>query len=156
MDKTLFIIKPNVVEDRNIGAVITALEEKGLIIKRMRLETLTRGRAEEFYDVHKGKPFFDELLDFMTSGPIVVMVLQHENCVEYVRQVIGNTDPAKAAEGTIRKRFARSLTKNAVHAADSDEHAIREIAFFFGYDEAMSGPTSPEGVMERQLTEKNR
>jgi nucleoside-diphosphate kinase len=136
MERTLLIIKPNVVEDRKIGAVISALEEKGLVIREMRMETLSRERAEQFYDIHRGKPFYQALIAFMTSGPVVPMVLEHENGVNYVREVIGNTDPQKAADNTIRKRFARSLTQNAVHASDSPENAVREIVFFFGEDAA--------------------
>lgn len=132
MEKTLLLIKPNVVEDGNIGRVIDMLERKGLTILAMKMETLTRERAEGFYEVHRGKPFYDRLVGFMTSGPIVEMVLEHDNCVEYVRSVIGATDPEKAAEGTIRRMYARSLTENAVHASDSNENAVREIAYIFG------------------------
>lgn len=131
MNQTLLLIKPNVVEHRNIGAVICALENNGLIIRRMHMETLTRERAERFYAVHKGKPFFENLVEFMTSGPMVALVLEHENAVEYVRSIIGNTDPSKAAEGTIRRRYGESLTRNAVHASDSPENARSEIACIF-------------------------
>ncbi|MHB9030378.1 MAG: nucleoside-diphosphate kinase [Candidatus Latescibacterota bacterium] len=136
MERTLLIIKPNVVEDRKIGAVISALEDKGLIIREMRMETLSRERTEQFYEIHRGKPFYEALISFMISGPVVPMALEHEDAVNYVRQVIGSTDPQKAAEDTIRKRFARSLTQNAVHASDTPENAAREIAFFFGHDAA--------------------
>ncbi len=132
MERTLLLIKPNVIEDRNIGAVIDALEKKGLAIVNMRMERFTRERAEGFYEVHRGKPFYEKLVSFMTSGPIVELILEHDNCVDYVREVIGATDPAKAAGGTIRKRFARSLTENAVHASDSPENAAKEIAYIFG------------------------
>lgn len=132
MEDTLLIIKPNVVEEHKIGAVISALEDKGLIIRRMRMVTLSRARAEEFYDVHQGKPFYERLVAFMTSGPIVAMILEHERGIEYVREVIGNTNPELAGEGTIRRRFGRNVTENAVHASDSREHAEHEIAFFFG------------------------
>jgi len=132
MERTLLLIKPNVVADKKIGAVIDALERKGLTIRDMKMERLTRERAEGFYRVHRGKPFFEKLVDFMTSGPIVELILEHEDCVRYVRGIIGDTDPAKAAEGTIRKMFARSLTENAVHASDSPENAEWEIAYMFG------------------------
>ena len=132
MEQTLLLIKPNVVKENKIGAVIEALEKKGLVIKNMKMETLTKECAEGFYDIHRGKPFFDKLVEFMSSGPIVEIILEQKNCVEYTREVIGNTDPEKAAEGTIRKRFARSLTENAVHASDSVENARKEIAFIFG------------------------
>jgi len=132
VERTLLLIKPNMVEKRSIGAVISVLEEKGLVIRDMKMETLSRKRAQGFYSVHRGKPFFHALVEFMTSGPIVEMVLEHENCIEYVRTVIGATDPSKAAEGTIRKRFGESVTRNSVHASDSRESAEREIAFLFG------------------------
>jgi len=132
MERTLLLIKPNVVEDKKIGAVIDILERKGLTIRDMKMERLTRERAEGFYGVHRGKPFFEKLVDFMTSGPIVELILEHEDCVRYVREIIGDTDPAKAAEGTIRRMFARSLTENAVHASDSPENAEWEIAYMFG------------------------
>ena len=131
MSQTLLLIKPNAVRKNRIGAVLAALEGRGLVIRKMKMFTFTRDHAEEFYAVHKGKPFFETLISFMTSGPIVAAVLEHENCVEYVRQVIGNTDSAKAADGTIRKLYGDSLTENAVHASDSDENAQREIAIAF-------------------------
>ena len=132
MEQTLLIIKPNAVEDRNIGHIITILEQKGLTIKNMKMETFTKERAEGFYEIHRGKPFFNRLIEFMTSGPVVLVVLEHENCVEYLREIIGATDPDKASEGTIRKLFARSLTENAVHASDSPENALKEISYIFG------------------------
>jgi nucleoside-diphosphate kinase len=132
MNQTLMLIKPNVVERRTIGAVISVLEENGLVIRKMQMETLTRERAEQFYAVHRGKPFFENLIEFMTSGPMVALLLEHENVVEYARNIIGNTDPAKAAEGTIRRLFGESLTRNAVHASDSPENAHLEISCIFG------------------------
>ena len=132
MEKTLLLIKPNVVRINKTGAVLGALEEKGLIIKKMLMLTLTKEHAEKFYAVHRGKPFFEKLVAFMTSGPIVAVVLEHENCVEYVRMVIGHTDPAQAAEGTIRRIYGHSVTENAVHASDSPENAEKEIALIFG------------------------
>ena len=131
MTQTLLLIKPNAVRKNKIGAILDELESKGLVIDNLKMLTFTREHAEEFYDVHKGKSFFENLISFMTSGPIVAAVLRHENCVGYVRQVIGNTDPAKAADGTIRKLYGDSLTENAVHASDSDENARREIAIVF-------------------------
>jgi nucleoside-diphosphate kinase len=131
MEQTLFIIKPDAIEDRHIGAIISILEEKGIVIKRMKMETLTKKRAEGLYNVHRGKPFFDKLVEFITSGPIIEMILEHKNCVEYVREINGATDPQKAANGTIRKLFARNLTENAVHASDSVENARKEISYIF-------------------------
>lgn len=134
MEETLLLIKPNVVERRKIGAVITALEDHDLIIKKMRMETFTRERAEGFYAVHRGKEFFENLVEFMTSNPIVALVLEHEHCVEYVRAIIGNTNPAKAEKGTVRNLYGESCTRNAVHASDSFEHAEWEIAYIFNED----------------------
>ena len=131
MEQTLLLIKPNVVEDHKIGKVISLLEEKGLLIKDIKMEVMTRERAEGFYDIHKGRPFFHPLVDFMTSGPIVEMVLEREDCVQYVRSVVGDTDPQKAAEGTIRRLYGRSITQNAVHASDSIENALKEIQYIF-------------------------
>ena len=126
------LIKPNVVENNSIGAVIAALEEGGIVIRMLRTERFTRERAEGFYEVYRGKPFFEKLIEFMTSGPMVAMVVEHENCVAYVRDFIGATDPAEAAPGTIRARFGDSLPRNAVHASDSPEKTEREIAYMFG------------------------
>lgn len=134
MSQTLLLIKPNVVRKNRIGVVLAALEEKGLVIEKMRMLTFTVDKAEEFYTVHLGKPFFERLIKFMTSGPIVAVILEHENCVEYVRRVIGNTDPEKAENGTIRELYGDSLTENAVHASDSDENARKEISIMFGTD----------------------
>ncbi|MFC1489915.1 nucleoside-diphosphate kinase [Candidatus Latescibacterota bacterium] len=131
MGQSLLIIKPNAVADNNIGAIISILEKKGLAIKNMKMDTFTKERAEGFYEIHRGKPFYEKLVAFMTSGPIVQLSLEHENCVEYVREIIGATDPANAAEGTIRKLYAKSLTENAVHASDSDENAEIEISYIF-------------------------
>ncbi len=132
MEETLFIIKPNVIENRHVGEILTILEEKGLVIKRMNMETFTKERAEEFYEIHRDKPFFKRLIEFMTSGPIIAMVLEHENCVEYIREIIGTTDPQKAEAGTIRRNFAHDITRNAVHASDSTENARKEISYIFG------------------------
>lgn len=137
MERTLLLIKPNAIEDNYIGAIISELEKSGLRILNMKMDRLTRERAANFYAVHRGKPFYERLLDFMTSGPIVEMVLEHPDAVAHTRAVIGNTDPAKAAPGTIRARFARSLTENAVHASDSPENAATEIKFMFGEEAAV-------------------
>ena len=131
MEKTLLIIKPDAYENRHIGEIISILEKKRLVIKDIKMETFTKERAESFYDVHRGKHFFDELIEFITSGPIIEIVLEHENCVEFVREIIGKTNPEKADEGTIRKLFASSITINAVHASDSVDNAKKEIAYIF-------------------------
>jgi len=131
MEKTLLLIKPDAYENHHIGEIISILEKKGLVIKDIKLETFTKERAEGFYDVHRGKHFFDKLIQFVTSGPIIEIVLEHENCVEYVREIIGKTDPEEAAEGTIRELFAQNITVNTVHASDSVDNAKKEIAYIF-------------------------
>jgi len=128
---TFTIIKPQAVADGYIGPILYRIHQGGFRISAMRMLWLTRGEAERFYEVHKERPFYGELVEFMTSGPILVAVLEKENAVEAYRKLIGNTDPAKAEEGTIRKEFATSITKNAVHGSDSDENAQIESAFFF-------------------------
>ncbi len=131
MEQTLFVIKPDAIEDKHVGAIISIIEKKGIVIKKIKMETLTKKRAEGLYDVHRGKPFFEKLVEFMTSGPVIEMILEHENCVEYTREIVGATDPQKAAEGTIRRLFARNLTENAIHASDSVENARKEIVYIF-------------------------
>jgi nucleoside-diphosphate kinase len=128
---TFTIIKPQAVVDGYIGPILNRIHEGGFRISAMRMLWLTRGEAERFYEVHKERPFYGELVEFMTSGPIVVAILKKENAVEAYRNLIGNTDPSKAEEGTIRKEFATSITKNAVHGSDSDENARIESSFFF-------------------------
>ena len=132
MEQTLLLIKPNVVKENKIGEVIAEIEKKGIVIKNIKMGKLTKERAEGFYNMHMGKPFFDNLIEFMTSGPIVEIVLEHENCIEYVRKIVGNTDPSKAGKGTIRNLFGRTVTQNSVHASDSLDSARREITFLFG------------------------
>jgi len=130
-DITFSIIKPNAVRTGKTGPILSMINEGGFEIAAMRLVKMTLQQAESFYDIHKGKPFFEDLVEFMTSGPVVVMILRHENAVNEFRKLIGATDPAKAEPGTIRKIFAISLQMNAVHGSDSDENAIREADFFF-------------------------
>jgi nucleoside-diphosphate kinase len=130
-DFTFSIIKPNAVRTGKTGPILAMINEGGFEIAAMRMVKLTLQQAESFYAVHKGKPFFDGLIEFMTSGPVVVMILRHENAVEQFRKLVGNTDPAKAEPGTIRKIFAVSVQMNAVHGSDSPENAIAETNFFF-------------------------
>lgn len=132
MSRTLLIIKPDAVERCLIGHVIDRLERARFRIVEMRMVRLSREEARRFYAVHEGKPFLDSLVAFMTSGPVVPMVLEKDKAVEDLRTLIGATDPAKAACGTIRNEMALGLEKNSVHASDSDENAAIEIAFFFG------------------------
>ncbi len=134
-DFTFAIIKPNSVRTGKAGPILSMINEAGFEISALRMVRMTRAQAEEFYDIHKGKSFFDGLVDFMISGPIIVMILKHANAVEEYRKLIGATDPAKAEPGTIRKLFAVSVQMNAVHGSDSNENAAREAGFFFsGFD----------------------
>jgi len=130
-DFTFSIIKPNAVRTGKTGPILAMINEGGFEIAAMRMVKMTLPQAESFYSVHKGKPFFEGLIEFMTSGPVVVMILRHENAVEQFRKLIGATDPAKAEPGTIRKTFAVSVQMNAVHGSDSVENAIVEANFFF-------------------------
>jgi len=128
---TFTMIKPCAVKNNFIGPILKMINEKGFRIKAMKMTHFTRERAEAFYGIHAGKPFFEGLVDFMSSGPIVAIILEKENAIDDFRELIGNTNPEKAAEGTIRKLFAESFTANAIHGADSDENALREGSFFF-------------------------
>jgi len=130
-DFTFSIIKPNAVRTGKTGPILAMINEGGFEISAMRMVKMTIPQAESFYSVHKGKPFFEGLIEFMTSGPVVVMILRHENAVDLFRKLIGSTDPAKAEPGTIRKNFAVSVQMNAVHGSDSVENAILEANFFF-------------------------
>lgn len=137
-DRTFTIIKPNAVAAGNAGKIIDAIIEGGFRIIALRLTYFSRNQAERFYAVHKGKPFFNELVDFMTSGPVYVGVVEHENAVAAFRRLIGATDPAKADEGTIRRRFGESLQRNAIHGSDSDENARIEWSQFFSDDDIIT------------------
>ena len=135
MEQTLGIIKPDAVGKKYVGKIISRIEEEGFFIKGMKLLQLTVDDAKAFYAVHKGKPFYDELVKFMVSGPVVVLLLERENAVLHWRKVMGATNPANAEEGTIRKQFASSIQNNAVHGSDSQENAKTEINFFFNFIE---------------------
>lgn len=130
-DFTFSIIKPNAVRTGKTGPILAMINEAGFEISAMRMIRLTLQQAESFYSVHKGKPFYEGLIEFMISGPVVVMILKHENAVEQYRKLMGATDPAKAEPGTIRKTYAVSVQMNAVHGSDSLENAITEANFFF-------------------------
>ena len=131
LERTLAIIKPDAMASRKAGAIIARIEEEGFVIRGLRQLHLTRAQAEGFYDVHRGRPFFDELCAFMSSGPVVVMWLEAESAIAKWRGVIGATDSAKAAAGTIRKLYGTNLGRNAVHGSDAPETAARETAYFF-------------------------
>jgi len=132
---TFTIIKPGAVTHEHIGDILQKISEAGFWIAAMKYTKLSQSQAAYFYNIHKGKPFFDGLVDFMTSGPIVVAILEKVNAVEDYRKLIGNTDPAKAEVGTIRKLFAESVQRNAVHGSDSDANARKEADFFFSKSE---------------------
>jgi nucleoside-diphosphate kinase len=132
VEKTLLIIKPDAVERRLVGHIIGRLEKAGFSFRNMKMLRLTAGRAREFYAVHKGKQFYDGLVEFMTSGTVIPILLEKENAVSDLRDLIGATDPAEAACGTLRQEIAIDVQKNSVHASDTAENAHREIAFFFG------------------------
>jgi nucleoside-diphosphate kinase len=128
---TFSIIKPNAIRTGKTGPILAMINEGGFEISAIKMVQLTIQQAEAFYEVHTGKPFFQELVEFMTSGPVVVMILKHDNAVEEFRKLIGATDPNKAEQGTVRRTFAVSVKMNAVHGSDSDENAVREANFFF-------------------------
>ncbi len=130
-DLTFAIIKPNAVRTGKSGPILAMINEAGFEISGMKMIMLNIPQAEEFYEIHKGNPFFEGLIDFMTSGPVIALILKRENAVEEFRKLIGNTDPEKAEPGTIRKLYAVSEKMNAVHGSDSDENAQREADFFF-------------------------
>ena len=131
IERTLSIIKPSAVGANHIGAILAKLEATGLKIIAAKMLRLTRDQAEGFYAIHRGKPFFDELVEFMTSGAVMVQVLEGEDAIQRNRDVMGATNPTKAASGTIRAEFATSITENAVHGSDAVETAATEISFFF-------------------------
>ena len=131
MPQTLAIIKPDAVAAGKAGKVLAHLEAAGFVLRAARMVRLTTPQAEAFYAVHRERPFFRSLVGFMTSAPCIPLVLERADAVAELRRVIGATDPAEAAEGTIRKLYAESKERNAIHASDSDENAAREIAFFF-------------------------
>lgn len=129
--RTLSIIKPDGTERNLIGKIVGRFEEEGLRIVGMKKKLMSRPEAEGFYAVHKERPFFGELVQMMTGGPVVIMVLEGENAIQRNRDIMGATNPAQAAEGTIRKAFAKSIGENTVHGSDSPENAAIEINYFF-------------------------
>lgn len=135
IERTLSIIKPDAVEKNKIGAILNLIEEAGLKVRATRMLKLSPEVAGGFYAVHKERPFFGELVEFMSRGPVVVSVLEGENAVAKYREIMGATNPAEAADGTIRKLYADSIGENAVHGSDSLENAKIEIAYFFAESE---------------------
>lgn len=134
-DITFSIIKPTATRRGDAGKILARITEAGFTIAALRMVHMTRSQAEEFYAVHRERPFYEGLVEFMSSGPVVVMVLRHENAVEEFRHLIGNTDPARAEKGTVRADFGTDVKMNAVHGSDSPENASKEAAFFFSPEE---------------------
>ena len=139
MSETLAIIKPDAVQSGKAGKVLAHLEEAGFELRALRMLCMDEAVAGEFYAVHRDRPFFGSLVSFMTSGPAIPMVLAAPDAVKKLREVIGATDPAEAAPGTVRRIYAESKERNAIHASDSDENVAREIAFFFSRWELLAG-----------------
>lgn len=138
IERTFGMLKPDAVERGLIGQVIARLEAKGLKVVAMKMLKIDRKKAERLYEVHKGKPFYNGLVDYSMSGPVVTMILEGEDAIKRLRRVIGATDPAKAEHGTIRREFGLEVLKNVIHAADSPENAEREMRIFFEKSEILS------------------
>ena len=138
MEHTLAIIKPDAVQARRAGKILAHLEAAGFRVRALRMTRLSSAQAREFYAVHRERPFYESLVSFMTSGPVIPVVLEADEAVPRLRETIGATDPAKAKEGTIRKLYAESMERNAIHASDSGENAAREISFFFSEQALLS------------------
>lgn len=137
MEQTFAIIKPDAVSSGYTGEIIAIIEKNNFKIRGLRMLRMTRSQAQGFYAVHRERPFFAGLVEFMTEGPVVVMVLEREDAIKKWREVMGATNPANAAEGTIRKRFAKNIERNAVHGSDAPETAAAEIPFFFSQAELL-------------------
>jgi nucleoside-diphosphate kinase len=142
MSRTLAIIKPDAVASGHAGKIIAHLQEKGFRVLGLRMTRLSDEQAGDFYAVHRERPFYGELVEFMTSGAVIPIALEREDAVTTLREVIGSTDPAEAADGTIRKLYAESKGRNAIHASDSDENAAREVAFFFAESDLVANSGS--------------
>jgi nucleoside-diphosphate kinase len=140
MQSTLAIIKPDAVQRGNAGNIIALLESRGFRIRGIRMLHLSQAQARAFYAVHRERPFYDSLVRFMTSGPCIPIALEREAAVTTLREVIGATDPAEAADGTVRALYAESKERNAIHASDSPDNARNEVAFFFATAELPDGP----------------
>ncbi len=138
MSRTLAIIKPDAFGSGYAGKILAQLEGRGFRVLSLRVTRLTRVQAGEFYAIHRGRPFYEELVAFMSSGPCLPLALERDDAVSWLREVIGATDPAEAAEGTVRKLYAESKGRNAIHASDSEESAAREIGFFFAHAELVA------------------
>lgn len=137
MEQTFAIIKPDAVSANQTGQIIAMIQEAGFAVRGLKMKRLSQAEAEGFYAVHKERPFYKSLVGFMTEGPVVVMVLERENAIKQWRDTMGATNPANAAEGTIRKKFAASIERNCVHGSDAPETAAVEIPFFFSASELL-------------------
>ena len=137
-NRTLAIIKPDAIRKNYIGQIITRITEAGFRIRAMKMVRVSRSSAEGFYRIHKGRPFYEPLIDYITSEPVIAIALEKENAVKDFRKLIGATDPAKAEEGTIRKLYAINTRENAIHGSDSDENAAIEISHFFSNHELLN------------------
>ena len=142
MERTLFIVKPDAVERNLIGSILAHVEQAGFRPVAARLARLTRAQAEEFYAEHRERPFFGDLVAFMTSSPVMLVCLEREDAVRTLREVVGATDPAQAAPGTVRQRFGVDKQRNSVHASDSPASASRELALLFGAEVAAASPAA--------------
>jgi nucleoside-diphosphate kinase len=138
MEMTLAILKPDTVEAGNAGNVLAHLEKEGFKVRAIKMLRLTEAQAQAFYEVHKERPFYGSLVEFMTSGPVVPVALERDSAVTQLRQVMGATDVAKAEEGTVRKLFGTSIERNAIHGSDSPENAAIELSFFFSRAEMLA------------------
>jgi nucleoside-diphosphate kinase len=136
-NRTFTIVKPDSVRKGNFGKIISRIEDEGFKVLGLKKVSLSRAQAEGFYAVHKERPFYNSLVEYMTSGPVFVAALERDGAVAHLRKVMGATDPAKADAGTIRKDFGESIEQNAIHGSDSDENAAIEIAFFFSTSELL-------------------
>ncbi|MCS7311560.1 MAG: nucleoside-diphosphate kinase [Acidobacteria bacterium] len=141
--QTLAIIKPDAVQRGLVGAILQRLEEEGFRIRALKMVHLTKAQAEAFYIVHRERPFYDSLMTYMSSGPVVVLVLERDDAIDYLRQVMGATDPAKAAPNTIRRLYGTNIERNAIHGSDSPESAAFEIPFFFSRWEIFQSSGAP-------------
>ena len=137
MEQTFAIIKPDAVKSGYTGAILTMIEQAGFTVRGLKMLRLSRQQAEAFYEVHRERPFYSSLVTFMLGGPVVVMVLQRDNAIKTWRDLMGATNPANAAEGTVRKKFAESIERNAVHGSDGPETAAVEIPFFFSMSDLL-------------------
>src|SRR6267378_1273294 len=137
LEQTFAIVKPDAVASGQTGQILSMIEHAGFRVRGLKMLRLSRQQAEAFYEVHKERPFYGGLVQFMTEGPVVVMVLERDNAIKHWRELMGATNPEKAAEGTIRKKFAKNVERNSVHGSDAPETALVEIPFFFSLSELL-------------------